>query len=46
MTADTRSRRYQLTLNNPVEKGFTHDEIKKLINATLTLLESKLLVYV
>ncbi|HAS79036.1 MAG TPA: replication protein [Ruminococcus sp.] len=31
MTADTRSRRYQLTLNNPVEKGFTHDEIKKLI---------------
>lgn len=31
MTADTRSRKYQLTLNNPVEKGFTHSTIKQVL---------------
>lgn len=26
----TRSRKYQLTINNPIDKGFTHYEIKKI----------------
>ena len=26
---DTQSRKYQITINNPEEKGLTHDEIKK-----------------
>lgn len=28
---DTQSRKYQLTINNPVEKGFTHDYIKEVL---------------
>lgn len=29
MTNDSRSRKWQITINNPVNKGFTHDEIMK-----------------
>lgn len=28
MEKDTQSRKWQLTINNPIDKGFTHDEIK------------------
>lgn len=31
--ADSTSRKWQITINNPVEKGFTHDEIRQRINA-------------
>lgn len=31
MIADTQSRKYQLTINNPVEKSLTHDKIKELL---------------
>lgn len=31
MAKDTQSRKWQLTINNPVEHGFTHDKIKDLI---------------
>lgn len=30
--ADTRSRKWLLTINNPSEKGFTHDRIKELVS--------------
>lgn len=30
MSKDTRSRKWQLTINNPSEKGFTHDKLKEL----------------
>lgn len=30
MSKDTRSRKWQLTINNPVEKGFTHDRLKEI----------------
>lgn len=29
---DTRSRKWQLTINNPIEKGFTHDKIKEILS--------------
>lgn len=32
MEKDTRSRKWQLTINNPAEKGFTHDKLKELTN--------------
>jgi hypothetical protein len=31
MTTDTRSRKWQLTINNPTEKGYTHDKLKDLL---------------
>lgn len=31
---DVRSRKWQLTINNPVEKGYTHDVLKNLLHAT------------
>ncbi|MDF2700824.1 MAG: replication protein [Haloplasmataceae bacterium] len=30
MAKDTRSRKWQLTINNPTDKGFTHDRLKEL----------------
>lgn len=32
MEKDSRSRKWQLTINNPVEKGFTHEFIKSLLS--------------
>lgn len=32
MGKDTQSRKWQLTINNPVEKGFTHDVIKAILS--------------
>lgn len=32
MEKDTASRKWQITINNPIEKGFTHDKIKKLMS--------------
>ena len=29
---DTRSRKWQVTINNPLEKGYTHDRIKEVLN--------------
>lgn len=29
---DTRSRKWQLTINNPTEKGYTHDRLKELLD--------------
>lgn len=31
MARDTATRKWQITINNPVEKGFTHDRIKSLV---------------
>lgn len=31
MAKDTQSRKWQITINNPVEKGFTHDRIKEIV---------------
>lgn len=31
MARDTATRKWQLTLNNPVEKGFTHDRIREIM---------------
>lgn len=31
MAKDTQSRKYQLTLNNPIDKGYTHDKIKEIL---------------
>lgn len=31
MAKDTQSRKWQLTINNPVEKGFTHDKLKEIV---------------
>lgn len=39
MTNDTQSRKWQLTINNPVDKGFSHDKIDNLLK------EFKSLVY-
>lgn len=32
MAKDTQSRKWILTINNPIEKGFTHDEIRKTLS--------------
>lgn len=32
MNNDTRSRKWQITINNPVEKGYTHDKIVEILN--------------
>ncbi len=32
MANDTQSRKWQLTINNPVEKGFTHDRLKEILS--------------
>ncbi len=31
MAKDTQSRKWQLTINNPAEKGFTHDRLKEIL---------------
>lgn len=31
MDKDTKSRKWQITINNPTEKGYTHDRIKELL---------------
>ncbi len=33
MARSTASRKYQITINNPLEHGFTHDTIKNILNA-------------
>lgn len=33
MEKDTRSRKWQITINNPVDKGFTHDKLKELLGS-------------
>lgn len=32
MARDTATRKWQLTINNPADKGFTHDRIKEIMN--------------
>lgn len=32
MSNDTQSRKWQLTINNPVDKGYTHDRLKELLS--------------
>ena len=31
MLKDTTSRKWQVTINNPLEKGYTHDKIKEIL---------------
>ena len=38
MQKDTRSRKWQLTINNPIDKGYSHDEIKDILNGLPKLL--------
>lgn len=33
MEKDDRSRKYQITINNPIDKGFNHEEIKSILNS-------------
>ena len=37
MAKNTRSRKWQVTINNPSEKGYTHEKIKELINELKSL---------
>lgn len=30
--ADTRCRKWQITINNPIDKGYTHDKIREFLN--------------
>lgn len=32
MATDTQSRKWQITINNPLDKGFTHDRIKEILS--------------
>lgn len=32
MTENTQSRKWQITINNPIEKGFTHEKIQELLS--------------
>lgn len=32
MATDTQSRKWQITVNNPLDKGFTHDHIKEILS--------------
>lgn len=32
MASDSQSRKWQITINNPVEKGYTHDRIKEILS--------------
>lgn len=32
MTSDSQSRKWQVTINNPVDKGFTHDRLKEILS--------------
>ena len=32
MASDSQSRKWQITINNPVDKGFTHDRLKELLS--------------
>ena len=34
---DTQSRKWQLTINNPVEKGYTHDRIKEILSEFISM---------
>ena len=34
MAKNSRSRKYQLTINNPIEKDYTHDKIKEILSKT------------
>lgn len=36
--ADTQSRKWQITINNPIEKGFSHDKIKEVLQEFKTLI--------
>ncbi len=36
--ADTQSRKWQITINNPIEKGFSHDKIKEVLEEFKTLI--------
>ena len=38
MAKNTRSRKWQVTINNPSEKGYTHEKIKELINELKSLI--------
>ena len=31
MTKDSQSRKWQITVNNPVEKGYTHERIREIL---------------
>lgn len=31
MAKDTQSRKWQVTINNPIEKGYTHDQLKEIL---------------
>ena len=33
MEKDTQSRKWQITINNPVEKGFSHDLIRRIVSS-------------
>ena len=33
MPRETSSRKYLLTINNPIEHGYTHEKIKEIVNA-------------
>lgn len=33
MAGDTQSRKWQITINNPVDKGFTHDKLKEILGS-------------
>jgi len=37
-TIDTQSRKWQTTINNPIEKGFTHDYIKEVLGSFNSML--------
>ena len=38
MGKDTQSRKWQLTINNPVEKGYTHDFIKSILSGLTSVI--------
>ena len=37
MNADSYSRKWQITINNPVDKGYTHDKLKEILGTFNTL---------
>lgn len=38
MTRDSQSRKWQITINNPIDKGFSHDRIKEILSSFKPLL--------
>ncbi len=38
MDKDTQSRKWQITINNPIDKGYTHEKIKELLNEFKSLI--------